>query len=166
MTAEVFNEFGSRYGYPIYVFSDGTYASQRMSGKRVIFTVEGPIDMAAPAQKQLENKNKYPAPQVQKTSLWDKVAQKTNELCKWFFYGEPEGENFKNPDYVDTPQEVVPREKRTTTPVSERWNQEGKRGVYSHKGNNWSTDAYGVRQADVNYAKDGDKEVFVAHFKF
>lgn len=163
MTAEVFNEFGSRYGYPIYVFSDGTYASQRMSGKRVIFTVEGYIDTAAPAQKQ---KNKYPAPQVQKTSLWDKIAQKTNELCKRVFQDEPEGENFEKPDYVDTPKKVAPKQRQETSPVSERWNQEGKRGVYSHKGNNWSTAAYGVREVDVNYAKDGDKEVFVAHYKF
>lgn len=166
MTAEVFNEFGRRYGYPIYVFVDGTYASHRISGKRVIFTVEGPIDTIAPAQKQLDNKNKYPAPQVQKTSLWDKIAQKTNELCKRVFQDETEDEILRNLDYADTPREVAPRQRRETSPVYERKNQEDGRGIYVHEGNNWSTGAYGVREVDVNYAKDGDKEIFVAHYKF
>ena len=85
MTAETFNEFGSRYGYPIYVFSDGTFASSRINGKRVIFTVEGPIDTNPAHQRQLPSRSEnYPTLQSKNeqdnANFWHKIKQKAKSL--------------------------------------------------------------------------------------
>ncbi len=160
MTAETFNEFGSRYGYPIYVFSDGTYASTRISGKQVLFTVEGPIDTNPSHQRQLTtNRGNYPASrpkEEQKTSgFWDRVKQRVNGM---FSPTEPEDTNYEEvTDVTYTP-------KQETSP--ERWERNGKKGTFTHQGKDWGVRAEGVSEVKTYHAKDGDREVFVANYKF
>lgn len=160
MTAEVFNEFGSRYGYPIYVFSDGTFATTRMSGKRVIFTVEGPIDTNPEHQRQLPSRsNNYPAEHCrevsEKTSFWGKVKQKINSLLT------PSEPNYV--DYQDV-KSITQAPQQNSCP--DRNDNYGGRGVFTHQGRDWSVKAEGVKEVKTYHAKDGDKEVFVANYKF
>ena len=131
MTAETFNEFGRQYGYPIYVFSDGTYASTRLYGKQVLFTVEGPIDTNPAHQRRLtSNQDKYPVSPCREV-------QKKNDF------------------WTRTKQKII-------NPMLNR----GSSGNLIHKGKDWSVVATGVKDAKIFHAKEGDREVFVANYKF
>ena len=160
MTAETFNEFGRRYGYPIYVFSDGTYAATRLYGKQVLFTVEGPIDTNPAHQRRLtSNQDKYPAPpcrEVQQNSgFWNKIKQKINTV-----FEKPE------PEYADFTEvkDATPIRKQETSPA----NRDVRRnpGIFTHEGKDWKVIASGVKEVKTFHAKEADKEVFVANYKF
>lgn len=160
MTAEIFNEFGSRYGYPIYVFSDGTYASTRIPGKQVLFTVEGPIDTNPTHQRQLtSNRGTYPVSQKKElqrsSSFWDRIKQSINGI---FSPREPE-----DIDYEEV-TDVAYKSKQESN--LERWGKNDKKGTFTHQGKDWSVRAEGVSEVKTYHAKDEDREVFVANYKF
>ncbi len=159
MTAETFNEFGSRYGYPIYVFSDGTFASSRINGKRVIFTVEGPIDTNPAHQRQLPSRSEnYPTLQSKNeqdnANFWHKIKQKAKSIFSQTEYTDyTQNENVK--DVVSAPKQETYLDRR---------DKEGK--TFFHQGKDWSVRAEGVSEVKTYHAKDGDREVFVANYKF
>ena len=160
MTAETFNEFGRQYGYPIYVFSDGTYASTRLYGKQVLFTVEGPIDTNPAHQRRLtSNQDKYPVSpcrEVQKKNdFWTRTKQKINS-----FFEKPESEYTDFTEVKDT--DLMHKQSPDFNPMPNT----GSSGKLIRKGKDWSVVATGVKDAKIFHAKEADREVFVANFKF
>ena len=72
------------------------------------------------------------------------------------------------PEYVDY-EEVREREMVRTTQQNtcpDRNDNYGGQGVFTHQGRDWSVRAEGVKEVKTYHAKDGDKEVFVANYKF
>ncbi|MBP3346278.1 MAG: hypothetical protein J6L86_04525 [Alphaproteobacteria bacterium] len=167
------NEYGRRYGYPVYVFIDGTLGSA-LGGKTVYFIVEGPLDLSQENLQLLSSEKSFPE------------LKRENRLG---FFGKvkniwPFCQNDDEPQYVEfeeiqepkvlgkrCPEKVAPDTQVSQLNKEMTLMRDKADGILAIRGKNWSAVAKNVSSVETDYVRhenaDGSvEEVFSARFTF
>lgn len=165
-TTEVFNDFGRRNGYPIYVFNDGTLGSYRQAGKTVLYTVEGPIDCSY-GQRQIASgaREVIRQPETRNVAKPNIFRRMANAFDNKF------GRTVEDACYEEIPNRAVRQERENCRGMSYDNDNSGQPGFYRHAGSDWSVEAHGARNVKAYQAErtnpDGSVEkVYVANISF
>lgn len=179
MYTDKLNEFGKRYGYPIYVMEDGTFFSSRISGKRVLFTVEGPIDTSSYPKYLEAQKKELPRRTTEVIKASKDSKERTGFRGNGGFLKNLVDRFIKSENMEvsvsDTPSEYTDYEEaKETAPtrvnVSKgesvaRTDHSGN-GIFRHHSKDWSVEAQGVSAVKTAHIREGDREMYVANYVF
>lgn len=169
------NEYGRRYGYPVYVFIDGTLGSA-LNGKTVCFIVEGPLDLSQANLQLLSSKKPLPVAVSKKENRLNFLDKLKNSLPFCQKNNEPEYVEYEEIQEPKVLGKCCPEKFAPDTQVSQlnketMLMQDKANGILAIRGKNWNTMAKNVSGAETDYARrenaDGSvEEVFHARFTF